>query len=54
MANGYPAWIVISGLDEEETVKRYGPMGKRFLVKPFDPWNLVAGLEEDLSARGNR
>jgi len=50
MANGSPVWLVISALDREDAAKRYGPLGGRFLSKPFDPWDLVRRLEELLSA----
>ncbi len=49
-ANGSPVWLVISALDCEDAAKRYGPLGGRFLAKPFDPWDLVRRLEELLSA----
>jgi CheY-like chemotaxis protein len=47
-----PVWIVISALDREEATRRYGPLGSRFLAKPFDPWDLVAMLKNLLSAKG--
>jgi CheY-like chemotaxis protein len=43
-AAGAPVWVVISALDQEEATKRYGPLGKHFLAKPLDPWELVAIL----------
>ena len=46
-----PVWIVISALDREEATRRYGPLGSRFLAKPFDPWDLVAMLKNLLSAK---
>jgi DNA-binding response OmpR family regulator len=46
-----PAWVVISALDQEEAIKRYGPLGNHFLAKPLDPWQLVAILNTLLSAR---
>ena len=46
-----PAWIVISALDRDEAIKRYGSLGNHFLAKPFDPWNLVAMLNNLLSTR---
>jgi DNA-binding response OmpR family regulator len=49
----YPVWVVISSLDREEATRRYGPLGSRFLPKPFDPWDLVKVLEDLLSARGS-
>ena len=54
MADGIPVWIAMSTLDQEEAVQRYGPIGAHFLAKPFDPWDLVARLEEELSANVNR
>ena len=39
-----PVWVVISALDREEAVGRYGPVGGRFLAKPFDPWELITML----------
>ena len=39
-----PVWIVISALDREEAAGRYGPLGGRFLAKPFDPWELITML----------
>jgi DNA-binding response OmpR family regulator len=46
-----PVWIVMSALDPVEATKRYGPLGSRFLAKPFDPWELVAMLKNLLLAR---
>jgi len=46
-----PVWIVISALDREEATRRYGPLGSRFLAKPFDPWDLVAMLKNLLLAK---
>lgn len=40
-----PVWVVISALDRDEATRRYGPLGSHFLAKPFDPWDLVAMLE---------
>ena len=47
----FPAWVVISALDREEVVRRYGPLGGHFLAKPFDPWDLVRTLEDLLSGK---
>jgi len=47
-----PVWAVISALDRQEATRRYGPLGSHFLAKPFDPWDLVAILENLLSAKG--
>jgi len=48
---GFPAWVVMSALDREEAISRYGPSGNHFVAKPFDPWELVRILEELLSER---
>ena len=34
-------WVVLSAQDLEELTALYGPVGNRFLSKPFDPWHLV-------------
>jgi DNA-binding response OmpR family regulator len=47
-----PVWVVISALDQEEAIKRFGPLGNHFLAKPFDPWQLVAILNTLLAAKG--
>jgi two-component system, OmpR family, response regulator RegX3 len=47
-----PDWMVISALDREDVVRLCGPLGYRFLPKPFDPWELVNRLEAMLSAKG--
>jgi two-component system OmpR family response regulator len=44
-------WVVISALDSGEATNRYGPLGTHFLAKPFDPWDLVAMLENLLCKR---
>jgi len=36
-----PVWVVMSALDEDEAVRRYGPLRGPFLPKPFDPWELI-------------
>lgn len=46
-----PVWVVISALDRGEATRRYGPLGDHFLAKPFDPWDLVAMLENLLCKR---
>jgi len=46
-----PVWVVISALDQEEAIKRFGPLGSHFLAKPFDPWRLVAILNALLSTK---
>jgi len=43
--NGGVAWVVISALDQQEVTERHGPLGDRFIPKPFDPWDLVRTLE---------
>ena len=40
-----PAWVAISALDQAEATERYGPLGRHFLAKPFDPWALVGLLQ---------
>ncbi len=40
-----PAWVVMSALDEDEAVRRYGPLRGPFLPKPFDPWDLIRLLD---------
>ncbi len=50
----YPVWLVISALDREEAVGQYGPLGNRFLAKPFNLWVLVRRLEELLEAKQGR
>jgi CheY-like chemotaxis protein len=47
-----PVWVIISALDHEEAIKRYGPLGDYFLAKPFDPWDLIAMLKNLLAKRG--
>jgi DNA-binding response OmpR family regulator len=46
-----PVWVVISALDRGEATRRYGSLGSHFLAKPFDPWDLVAIIENGVSAR---
>jgi CheY-like chemotaxis protein len=46
-----PVWVVISALDRGEATRRYGPLGTHFLAKPFDPWDLIAMLEDLLRKR---
>ncbi len=47
-----PVWVVISALERQEAIRRFGPLGSHFLAKPFDPWELVALIQNLLSARG--
>jgi CheY-like chemotaxis protein len=47
-----PIWVIISALDREEATRRYGPLGDNYLAKPFNPWDLVAMLENLLAAKG--
>jgi two-component system KDP operon response regulator KdpE len=51
--NGCPVWVVISAQDQNDVVKQYGPLGKHFLAKPFNPWDLVTRLQELLAAQGS-
>ena len=46
-----PVYVVISALDKEEAVRRYGALGDNFLAKPFNPWDLVSLLQKLLSSR---
>ncbi len=34
-------WVVVSAQDVEHVTTLYGPLGDRFLAKPFDPWDLI-------------
>jgi DNA-binding response OmpR family regulator len=52
--DGYPAWLIVSALDEDEARRRYGPLKGTFVPKPFDPWNLVKKLEDLLEQRPAR
>ena len=49
--DGRPAWVVISALDQNDVIKQFGPLGRHFLAKPFDPWELVMRLQELLAAK---
>ena len=49
--DGYPAWLVVSALDEDEAVRRYGPLKGTFVPKPFDPWELIRTLQGLLAQR---
>lgn len=49
--SSHPAWVVLSALDLEEAVGRYGPLENHFLRKPFDPWNLLGVLEQLLAEK---
>jgi DNA-binding response OmpR family regulator len=51
LAEGSSAWVVISALDRQEVVSRYGPIGGHFMAKPFNPWDLVALIESLLAER---
>lgn len=46
-----PVCVVISALDCEEVVRRYGRLSRCFLAKPFDPWDLVLVVEKLLFRR---
>jgi len=41
-----PVWVIISALDEDEAIRRHGPLKGPFLPKPFDPWDLIRKLEQ--------
>jgi DNA-binding response OmpR family regulator len=47
--DGSPVWVVISALDQSDVVKQYGPLGRHFLRKPFNPWELVMRVQELLA-----
>ena len=49
--DGYPTWLIVSALDKDEAIRRFGPLKGTFIPKPFDPWDLVKKLEELLSRR---
>ncbi len=49
-----PALVLISSLDDEDTTRRFGLTGDRFLDKPFDPWDLVRILQELLAPAVSR
>jgi DNA-binding response OmpR family regulator len=49
--DGYPAWLIVSALDEDEANRRYGPLKGTFVAKPFDPWDLIKKLEDMLGRR---
>ena len=46
-----PDCVVVSALDREEVMGRYGRFGGRFVAKPFDPWDLVRVVEKLLAER---
>jgi DNA-binding response OmpR family regulator len=52
-SGGDPAWLIVSALDEDEAVRRYGPLKGSFIPKPFDPWDLIRHLETLLD-HGNK
>jgi CheY-like chemotaxis protein len=41
-----PVWVVMSALDQDDATRQYGPLGRQFLAKPFDPWVLVGLLQK--------
>jgi two-component system KDP operon response regulator KdpE len=51
--SGGPVWVVISALDQSDVVKQYGPPGRCFLAKPFNPWELVVRVQELLAEKRN-
>lgn len=53
MDGGAPAWMVVSAMNREDAIRLFGPLGDRFLPKPFDPWDLVAKLQELLGESGD-
>ncbi len=48
-----PAWVVISAQDQQDARVKYGPLGKHFLSKPFDPWDLVDLLDTLVAKKDN-
>jgi response regulator RpfG family c-di-GMP phosphodiesterase len=46
-----PVWLVTCAPDAEETTALDGSPGSHFLARPFDPWDLVAVLENLLLTR---
>lgn len=49
--NGCSVWVVISAQDQNDVIKQYGSLGKHFLAKPFNPWELVTRLQELLEGQ---
>lgn len=43
--DGSPQWVVISALDEFDAQNVFGSFEGRYFSKPFDPWALIAQLE---------
>jgi DNA-binding response OmpR family regulator len=52
-AEDSPVWMVISALDQDDVIKQCGPLGRHFLAKPFNPWELMMRLEELLAEKRN-
>ncbi len=48
-----PVWMITSALDQDDVVKQCGSLGRHFLAKPFNPWELVMRLEELLAEKRN-
>jgi CheY-like chemotaxis protein len=46
-----PLWLVTSALDGDEATALDDSPGSHFLARPFDPWDLVAVLENLLLTR---
>ncbi len=44
-SEGHPTWLIVSALDEDEAIRRYGPLKGPFVPKPFDPWDLIRRLQ---------
>ena len=47
------ARVVMSALDRGKATQQYGPMGNRFVAKPFDSWDVVRRLNQQ-RAQGDR
>jgi two-component system, OmpR family, KDP operon response regulator KdpE len=52
-ATGSPAWVVVSALDQHDVARQYGPLGRRFLAKPFNPWDLLTRIQELMDVRSD-
>jgi two-component system KDP operon response regulator KdpE len=50
---GCPVWVAISAQDQNDVARQYGPLGRHFLPKPFNPWELVTRLQQLLAETGS-
>jgi two-component system KDP operon response regulator KdpE len=46
-------WVVISAQDQADLVSQYGPLGRHFLAKPFNPWELVSRIQELMASQAS-